>query len=70
VQLNVTDVMLESTELKVMILWVAEHASAGLDIVQLLREDVSNQTANQTNGVPNVRLILLCVFNAKPTSTE
>jgi hypothetical protein len=70
VQLNVTDVMLESTEFKVMILWVTELASAGLDTVQLLKEDVFNQTANQTNGVPNARLILLCVFNVKPTSTE
>jgi len=70
VQLNAQVVMLASTELKVMILWAAEHASAGLDIVQLLREDVFNQTANQTNGVPNARLILRFVFNAKPTSTE
>ncbi len=70
VLLNVTDVILESTELKVMILWVTEHASAELDTVQLLREDASNQTASQTNGVPNARPILLCVSNAKPTSTE
>ena len=56
--------------MKVTTHWDTEHASARLDITQLPTEDVFNPTVNLTNGVHNVRLILLFVFNVKPMSTE
>ena len=56
-----------STELKVMTHWDTELVSARRDIMLLLTEDVFNPTVNQTNGAHNVKPILPCVSNAKPT---
>ena len=67
VPLNAQVVMPMLTELKVTTPWATEHVSAGLVTTLLPMEDVFNPTANQTNGVHNVRLISLFVSNVKPT---